>query len=93
MLTFKGQIEAEFTRIRDQCGEERLAEDLVELSGIPASQFVQTLVIAHQCYPKATPCDLATLFLVEGLTIDLAPFAVVEKDHKIAIIKRLMTNR
>jgi hypothetical protein len=51
------------------------------------------MVIAHQCYPNASPCDLATLFLVEGLKIDLAPFSVVEKDHKVAIIKRLIANK
>lgn len=63
------------------------------LSGVSSSQYVQTLVIAHQCYPNATPCDLATLFLVEGLKIDLSPFAIVEKDHKIAILKKLMASK
>jgi predicted CopG family antitoxin len=33
------------------------------------------------------------LFVIEGLKIDLTPFITVEKDHKVAIIKKLLAKK
>jgi hypothetical protein len=35
--------------------------------------------------------DLATLFMIEGISIDLSPFAILEKD-KTVIIRKLIAN-
>jgi hypothetical protein len=35
--------------------------------------------------------DLVTLFMIEGVNIDLSPFAIVEKD-KALIIRKLIAN-
>lgn len=63
------------------------------MAGVSSSQYSQLAIIAHQCYEMNSMSDLATLFMIEGIRIDLSLFVPVEKDHKGLIMKKLIQNK
>lgn len=52
---------------------------LISLSGVTESEYIQLIIISDEAYQEVNINNLSTLFIIEGLKLDLSPFMNIEK--------------
>lgn len=67
--------------------------EVISLSGVTQSEYIQLIIISDEAYREVNISNLSTLFIIQGLRLDLSPFMNVEKQCKVSLMKKLTACR